>query len=102
MKEEVKNMKKLSKNAKLNNVLNSIYDDLMELGIEEVKRYYNEFKHEKDYNLYQYGNVLIYNDDIRELYKEYKSLKKASMDKIIEIYKRQVGYIARMMVLGRI
>lgn len=95
-------MKKLSKNAKLNNVLNSIYDDLMELGIEEVKRYYNEFKYETDYNLYQYGNVLIYNDDIRELYKEYKSLKKASMDKIIEIYKRQVGYIARMMILGQI
>lgn len=102
MKEEVRKMKKLSKNAKLNNVLNSIYDDLMELGIEEVKRYYNEFKYETDYNLYQYGNVLIYNDDIRELYNEYKSLKKASMDKIIEIYKRQVGYIARMMVLGRI
>ena len=87
-------MEKLSKNKKLNYVLNFIYNELSELGIEEVKRYKKEFKNEIDYNIAQYGNLLIYYDDIKELYKKagYKTYFKD--DKIWEIYKRQVGYIA--------
>lgn len=86
-------MLKISRNKKLNSVLNTIYDELNDLGVEEIKRYYNEFRHETDYNLYQYGNLRIYYDDIRDLYKEYKSLKKASNEKIEKIYKQQIKFV---------
>lgn len=93
-------MRKLSKNAKLNYVLNDIYEDLNELGTNEIKRYMNEFKSEIDYNLAQYGNMRIYHWQTRELYKDYKSLQKVSDHELWEIYKRQVGYVARLMVKG--
>ena len=87
---------KFSKNQKLNAVLSAIYDDLQDLG-SDVKRYKNQFKNETDFNIVQYGNLLCYYNDIRDFYKAagYKSLDKLSNDKIWEIYKRQVGYIAR-------
>lgn len=92
-------MKKLSKNKKLNSVLNTIYKELLEISdtkeesINELKRYKEEFKGVLDYNIYQYGNARIYYDDIRELYKDYKSLEKASIEKLENIYKRQIRYI---------
>lgn len=91
-------MIKFSKNKKLNNVLTSIYEDLQDLGIFEVKRYYNAYNNKPDYNIAQYGNLLVYYSDIRELYKEYKTLAKISDDKLWDIYKRQVGYVARLMI----
>ena len=95
-------MNKFSKNQKLNNVLTSIYDSLQELGVEEVKRYYNEFSNELDYNIAQYGNLLVYHYQVRELYKEYKTLANVSDDKLWNIYKRQVGYVARLMLKDNI
>lgn len=93
-------MKKFSKNQKLNNVLTSIYDSLQELGLEEVKRYYSEFSNEIDYNIAQYGNLLVYHYQVRELYKEYKTLANVSDTELWNIYKRQVGYVARLMLKG--
>lgn len=95
-------MRKFSKNVKLNTVLNGIYEDLQELGIPEVKRYYNEFKHEPDYNIAQYGNLLIYHEDIRNLYKDYKSMKNWNINKLWETYKRQVGYVTRLIMRGEV
>lgn len=97
-------MKKLSVNKKTNIVLNDIYEDLQELGIEEVKRYKKAFSRETDYNLVQYGNMRIYYDDIRELYKKanIKTMENASDDFLWCKYKEQVGYVARMMILGQI
>lgn len=91
------NQIKFSKNKKLNTVLQSIYDDLAELGTDEVRRYKNKFKNEIDFNIAQYGNLLCYYNDIRQFYKNasYKSIDKFSNDKIWNIYKRQVGYVAR-------
>lgn len=89
-----------SKNAKLNKVLNTIYIDLLQMSdtesesIQEIKHYKDSFPKETDFNLYQYGNLLIYNGDIVNLYSEYKSLKNVSIDKLISIYKRQIGYVA--------
>lgn len=97
-------MKKYSKNQKLNNVLSEIEIQLLSISdtpnesISEIKRYMNEFNSYPDYMLYEYGNVLIYNYDIRNLYKDYKTLEKYSIEKIIDIYKRQVGYVARCLV----
>lgn len=91
------NQIKFSKNAKLNAELSAIYDDLTCLGAEEVEHYKKSFPREVDFNLAQYGNLFCYYDDVRDLYRTagYKSLDKMSDDKIWEIYKRQVGYIAR-------
>ena len=93
-------MKKYSKNVKLNNVLNTIEEQLLELGLEEVKHYYNEFKNESDYNIAQYGNLLIYYVDIKDMYSNcgYKSIEKMNDSKVWEIYKRQVGYVTRQLL----
>lgn len=100
-------MKNYSKNAKLNKVLNEIREQLLSIhdteneSLQEIKRYVDyfgfDYKH-LDYFIYEHGNVLVYNYQIRELYKEYKSLKSASIDKLIEIYKRQVGCMARQLL----
>lgn len=93
-------MKNFSKNKKLNGVLNDILESLQEMGIEEVARYYKEFNNEIDYNIAIYGNLLIYYNDIRELYRRngYTSLDKMSDNKVWDIYRRQVGYVTRALV----
>lgn len=91
-------MIKFSKNKKLNYVLADIYNYLMELGKDEIKRYMHNFPNEMDYNIYQYGNMRIYNDEIKELYKNYKCLKHASIDKLINIYKRQIRFMANLII----
>lgn len=90
-------MLKMSINAKRNGLLNEIYEDLLEMGVEEVKRYKKAFPYELDYNLVQYGNLLIYYYDIREFYKKhgYKSAENATDFQVWEIYKRDVRDIAR-------
>ena len=97
---EFNTITKFSKNNKLNTVLTAIKDDLIEMGIDEVKRYFNEFKSEPDYNIVNYGNMLIYYDDIYKFYREagYKSLDRVSNNKIWEIYRRQVGYVVGRLV----
>lgn len=89
-----------SKNVKLNKALKGIEVDLLELGINEVKRYYNAFKYESDYNIAQYGNVLVYYSDIYDFYRScgYKSTDRMTTDKIWDLYKRQVGYVARCLI----
>lgn len=93
-------MIKFSKNKKLNGVLNDILESLEELGVEEIKHYYNSFRNETDYNLAQYGNLLVYYYQVKELYARngYKSIEKMNDAKVWEIYKRQVGYVARYML----
>lgn len=89
---------KYSKNKKLNGVLTEIEKSLLELGIEELKHYKNEFKYASDYNIAQYGNLLVYYDDVQELYKNNGYVTKFSDNKIWEIYKRQVGYVTRILL----
>ena len=93
-------MNKYSKNVKLNKTLMEIESNLLDLGINEVKRYYNTFKNEVDYNIAQYGNLLIYYDDVYNFYRScgYKTTDKMTTDKIWELYKKQVGYVARCLV----
>lgn len=92
---------KFSKNKKLNNILNEIYEEFKwnfdEDYKNETRRYMKMFPNEIDYNIAQYGNLLIYYTDIRDIYNTcgYKSINKMSDDKLWETYKRQVGYIAR-------
>ena len=94
-------MNKYSKNNKLNKVLTEIENDLLDLGLEEIKRYYNTFKNEIDYNIVQYGNMLVYYNDIYNFYRKcgYKSTDKMSTNKIWSLYKNQVGYVTRKLIL---
>ena len=94
-------MNKYSKNNKLNKVLMKIESDLLEIGINEVKRYYNEFRNEVDFNIVQYGNMLVYYNDIYNFYRScgYKSTDKMSTNKIWSLYKNQVGYVTRKLIL---
>lgn len=92
-------MKKLSKNKKLNYVLNDILTYLVDMDAygqyDEVKRYFDNYQNEIDYNLYTYGNLRVWYSEIIELYKGYKSLRNASVQYLENIYKRQVGRVAR-------
>ena len=94
-------MNKYSKNVKLNKALMKIESNLLDLGINEVKRYYNTFKNEVDYNIAQYGNMLIYYDQIYNFYRKcgYKSTDRMATNKIWDLYKSQVGYVARKLIL---
>ena len=95
-------MKTLSKNTKLNNCLNGIYQQMLNISdseeesIKEIKRYKKEFRQAIDFELVSYGNLLIYFDEIRNFYISCGySAKKWSDEKVFNIYMRQVGYIAR-------
>lgn len=93
---------KYSKNVKLNKVLNQIEEHLNYLELSEIERYMKEYPNEPDYNLVQYGNMLIYYWEIRKMYinADYKTFEnnKISDSKMWEIYKRQVGYVARQII----
>lgn len=93
-----------SPNRKLNGVLSEIRDDLLyymgddpEEAKSEILRYKREFPRESDYNIVQYGNLLVYYDDIRDFYRKhgYKSMDKLSNDALWDTYKRQVGWVVR-------
>jgi hypothetical protein len=93
-------MTKYSKNAKLNKALTEIAESVSGMGLDEVKRYYTAFRNEPDYNIAQYGNLLVYYDDIYNFYRKcgYKSTDKFSRVKIWETYMRQVGYVVRLLL----
>lgn len=93
-------MNKYSRNNKLNAVLTEIENQIKDFGVYEAKRYFDEFKGEIDYNIVQYGNLLVYFSDIYKLYRDcgYKTTDKFSTDKIWETYKRQVGYVVRKLM----
>ena len=100
-------MIKFSKNAKLNNALSGIYEQLKDFDTDtetgkstgEIKRYYENFKNDgvKDYNIAQFGNLLCDYSDIYKFYSNcgYKTTAKLSTAKIWDLYLRQVGYIVR-------
>lgn len=93
---------KYSKNVKLNNVLNQIENQLTYLELPEIARYMKDFPNEPDYNLAQYGNMLVYYWEIRKMYINagYKTFEnnRISDNKMWDIYKRQVGYVARQIM----
>ena len=99
-----------SKCKKLQGLLSEIYADLLEISDteeqsrNEVKRYCKEFKRESDCNLVQYGNMLIYYDDVRDFYRKhgYKSVERMSDSAIWGTYCRQVGYVARLVAGDRL
>ena len=97
-------MTKYSRNAKLNKVLNDIEVQLLGIhdteseSLEEVGRYMLSYpKGFSDYKIAEHGNLLYTYDEVYKMYRDagYKSTDKYSRDSIWNIYKRQVGYVAR-------
>lgn len=86
-----------SPNKKLNAVLKDIHGQLNDVGRAEVDNHKKLFRSDIDYGLAQNGNLLVYYDDVRKMYKKagYKSVDKMSDEKLWDTYKRQVGYVAR-------
>ena len=92
---------KICRNAKRNNLLNDIfesildknvnYDDLYSGIIGELKRYKNEFRKELDYNYVQYGNLLIGYYEVRDLFEKFGyNTKHINDDKIWLMYEYTV------------
>lgn len=102
-------MNKYSPNKKLEACLCNIELDLLSMcdrqeeSLNEIRRYMREFPREPDYNLAQYGNLLIYYDQVRDFYLDcgYKSMRNMSDSKIWATYLRQVGYVARKLMERR-
>ena len=94
-----------SPNRKLNNLLSSIRDEIIdrfdsgEDMYHKIARYKQNFPRESDFNFVQYGNLHVYYDDIRDFYKTAgyadSTIDRMSDDEIWELYKRQVGYVLR-------
>lgn len=99
-------MNKYSPNKKLEACLCNIELDLLSMcehkeeSLNEIRRYMREFPKEPDYNLAQYGNLLIYYNQVRDFYLDcgYKSMRNMSDSKIWATYLRQVGYVARRLI----
>lgn len=91
---------KYSKKVKLNTVFNQIEEQLKCLELPEIAHYIREFPYEPDYNIAQYGNVLVAYQDVRMMYINagYKSVMEMPDSFTWEIYKRHVGYVARELV----
>ena len=97
-----------SKNKKLECALNGIQLQITECFetteemISELRRYKKEFPREVDYNFAQYGNLLVYYNEIYTFYRlcGYKSMDKFSTSKIWKLYKGQVGFVIDRMWHG--
>ena len=96
-----------SVNKKLEKLLQYIKSQLLDMGankkeaISEIRRYAKAFPRATDYNIVQYGNLLIYYGDIKDMYKKAgygSTIDKMSDEKLWETYKRQVGYVARYLM----
>lgn len=102
-------MNKYSPNKKLETALCGIEQDLLtmrdtpEESLNNIRRYVQEFPKEPDYNLAQYGNLMIYYSQVREFYRDcgYKSMQRESDDKIWTTYLKQVGYVAKQLLKAK-
>lgn len=108
----IKYAKKISRNSRRNALLNSICDDILAKYenyneghsglLRELKRYYADFRRELDYNYAQYGNLLIYHTDVRELYKKCgysaSSIDKLTDNQLWRYYLAAVGEVVRFII----
>lgn len=106
-KKTTKKKPEFSTNKKLEKLLQEIKHDLLTIhdtkkdSLAEIKHYYTTFKREPDYNIVQYGNLIIYYGDVRAMYKKAgygSTIDKMSDDRLWETYKRQVGYVVRYLM----
>ena len=98
-------MVRFSTNSKYNSTCVEILAQLTEMydteqeSRNEIARYRREFPKEPDYNLAQYGNLLIYYYQVREMFRKCgyseKTLKRVSDSRLWEMYLYRVGEVVR-------
>ena len=99
-------MNKYSPNKKLEVCLRYIEKSLLKMqdtpeeSMNNIRRYVKTFPNEPDYNLAQFGNLMVSSSQVREFYRDcgYKSMKNVSNNKVWAIYLKQVGYVARQLL----
>lgn len=69
-------------------------------SLSEIKRYADHFPKEPDFNIVQYGNLLVYYGQIRDFYAEcgFGQANDKNDDEIWEMYKRHVGSVASQLL----
>ena len=85
--------------------LKNIHDTEQE-SLREVRHYANGFPKEADYNLDQYGNLLVYYHDIAKFYQECEypmnefvlSDGDLDLEKLWSMYIKDVGYVANLVL----
>lgn len=74
--------------------------DTKEESYNEVLHYKHEFRREPDYNIAQYGNLLVYYTQIREFYKSCGyPVERYEDEQLWEQYKKDVGVSADALIL---
>lgn len=100
-------MNKYSVNNKLNETLMDIEEQLLETmggdreeALSQILRYYKEFYKDPDFCIAQYGNLLVYHDQVYNFYyqHDYRCVLRMSVDKRWQVYLHQVGYVARRLL----
>lgn len=73
-------------------------------SLNEVRHYAKGFPKEVDFNLAQYGSLLVFYVQVREFYEscEYPRLNELDDSDIWEMYKKDVGYVATRVMLGKV
>jgi len=99
-------MVRFSTNRKYNKTCVEILAQLTEMcdteqeSRNEIARYRREFPKEPDYNLAQYGNLLIYYYQVREMFRKCgyseKTLKRVSDARLWGMYLYRVGEVVRL------
>lgn len=99
-------MSKYSELPNLDKVLVSIEESIWDIYktkeecLNELKRYAKAFPHEPDYNVAQYGRLLVSSYQVREMYNEcgYKPKSELNDDQIWELYLHQVGHVVKQLI----
>lgn len=83
--------------------LKSIHDTEQE-SLDEVRHYAKHFHLISDFNIVQYGSLLVYYDDIRDFYKDcgYPNIEQMENDELWDMYRKNVGYVAKMMLCNEL
>lgn len=81
-----------------NSVTASIWEDLSNMGKDEVARWMSEYPGYVDYRLAQDGNLLVYTDDVRTLFASTfgEEWGDADSDLLWDAYRVIVGETARV------
>lgn len=78
--ESVLKTEKIFKRTSAKGLLEKFEYDFYGMGLDEVKRYIKAFPYELDYNIYQYGNLDIYDYDLYQKLYRLGLRSKAVMD----------------------
>lgn len=87
-------MKKFKVFESDNKVLNEFYNVLLDINIDEIKKYYDKYNDKIDYNITTLINKNI--EDIKQIYNNcYHFVNEWGNDGLYNNYKNDIGYLTR-------